>query len=74
MPDSRLLAEYYRDHKLLQKTWCLLPTYYGNQVPQLGINGQKAEEIRRSHDKTFELKPTGKVSVIWTFNSGKITS
>ena len=67
IPDSSYASIYQATIDFCRKNGAFDPTTMGT-VPNVGLMAQKAEEYG-SHDKTFEIKSDGKVSVV--DNSGK---
>ena len=62
IPDSSYAGVYSATIEFCKKNGAFDPTTMGT-VPNVGLMAQKAEEYG-SHDKTFEIKGEGKVSVI----------
>ena len=69
IPDSSYAGIYTETINFCKKHGAFDPTTMGT-VPNIGLMAQKAEEYG-SHDKTFEIKANGKVSVVDT-NSGNV--
>jgi isocitrate dehydrogenase len=69
IPDSSYAGIYTETINFCKKHGAFDPTTMGT-VPNIGLMAQKAEEYG-SHDKTFEIKFNGKVSVVDT-NSSKV--
>ena len=69
IPDSSYAGIYTETINFCKKHGAFDPTTMGT-VPNIGLMAQKAEEYG-SHDKTFEIKANGKVSVV-DLNSGDI--